>query len=241
MRNRFFCLLTLTVFSVGMLSAQDLQKILDAHFEAIGQKNLSKVKTMVVTGKIVQQGVEMPFKTITKRPDKAYIEAEVQSAKMKQGYDGQNGWMIAPWTGSAEPIDLSGPDLRGLKDAADLDGPLWDYEEKGSTLELTGKEDLDGSDAYVLKLTRKDGNIDYFYMDAENYVILKLISKTIINGSETEVDTHLSNYQEVEGYIMPFTQEQSFDGQPGMSMNFEKVSFNDEVDDGIFKKPVSTE
>ncbi len=241
MRTRLFSLLTLTIFSVGLLRAQDVQKILDAHFDVIGQKNLSKVKTMVITGKIVQQGMEMPFKTITKRPDKAYIEAEVQGTKMKQGWDGQNGWMIAPWTGSADPIDLSGPDVRGLKDAADLDGPLYNYEEKGSTLELTGKEDLEGTEVYVLKLTRKDGNIDYFYMDAENYVILKLVSKTIINGSETEIETHMSNYQEVEGYVLPFTQEQTFDGQPGLSMNFEKVSFNDEIDDGIFKKPVSSE
>jgi outer membrane lipoprotein-sorting protein len=239
--KRLSGILILTVFTLGILTAQDLQEILDAHFEAIGQKNLNKVTNMVATGKILQMGMEMPFKTISKRPDKAYIEAEVQGTKMKQAYDGQNGWMVAPWTGSAEPIDLTGPDLRGLQDAADIDGPLWDYQVKGHKLELTGKEDMEGTEVYVLKLTRKDGNIDYMYMDAENYVVLKMVSKTIVNGSETEIESRMSNFQDVNGYIMPFTIEQTFGGQPGMNLNIEKVSFNEDVDDGIFTKPAPSQ
>jgi outer membrane lipoprotein-sorting protein len=238
MKKRLFTILTLTFFTLGILPAQDLHEIMDAHFEAIGQKNLINVNTLVMTGKILQMGMEMPFKTITKRPDKAYIEAEIQDSKMKQGWDGKNGWMVAPWTGSAEPIDLTGPDLRGLQDAADMDGPLWDYQAKGHKLELVGKEDMEGTQVYVLKLSRKDGNIDYMYMDAENYMVLKLVSKTIVNGSETEIEARMSNFQDVDGYTMPFTIEQTFDGQPGMSFNIEKVTRDDEIDDSIFSKPV---
>jgi hypothetical protein len=239
MKKRLFTILTLTFFSLGITPAQDLQAILDAHFEAIGQKNLINFNTLVATGKLHQMGMEMPFKTITKRPDKTYIEAEIQGAKMKQGWDGKNGWMVAPWTGSAEAIDLTGPDLRSLQDAADMDGPLWDYEAKGHMLELTGTEDMEGTEVYVLKLSRKDGNIDYMYMDSENYVVLKMVSKTIINGSETEVESQMSNFQDVDGYIMAFTIEQTFDGQPGMNLNIEKVTWNDVVNDSIFSKPAA--
>ena len=223
MRRSLLSFLIMVLFAMGTLHAQDLQKILDTHFKAIGQKNLKDVKTVVTTGKILQMGMEMPIRTISKRPDKTYIEVDVQGDMMKQAYDGTNGWMLAPWTGSEEPIDLRGPDLRGLKNSADMDGPLWNYKEKGHELELTGTEDMEGTQVYALKLTREEGNIDYMYMDTESYLVLKIVSKMFINGSETEVESLLSNYQEVNGYVMPFTIEQSFSAQPGMSTSINQL------------------
>jgi hypothetical protein len=64
-----------------------------------------------------------------------------------------------------------------------------------------------------------------------------------INGSETEVEAYMSNYQEVNGFVMPFTIEQKFSAQPEMSMiiNVEEVSWNEEINDSIFLKPGSSE
>lgn len=239
MKKRILSLLITALFTLTSMSAQDLKELLDSYFETIGQENLTDVNTSISTGMSLQQGMEMPFKFITKRPDKAYLEIEVQGAKMVQAYDGENGWMIAPWTGSAEPIDLTGPDLRGVMNMSDMDGPLWDYEKKGHTLELQGKEDLDGSKVFVLKLTRKEGDIEYYYMDAENYVVLKVLTKTIVNGSEVEVEALMSNFKEVNGYLTAFTTEQKFNGQTGMTLNIEEMRFNEKVDDSLFSKPAS--
>jgi hypothetical protein len=189
---------------------------------------------------VMQMGQEMNFKFIAKRPNKAYIEIDVQGTKMKQAYDGENGWAIIPFTGSAEPMDITGPELKGLKEMGDMDGALWDYEKKGHTCELMDKEELDGSDAFVLKLTKEDGDIEYYYMDAENYVVLKVVSKTMANGSEIEVEALMSNFQDFGGYIMPMTTEQKFNGQTGMTMNLEEVITDEEVDDGLFLKPAAS-
>lgn len=243
MTRSLLSFLIMALFAMGTLQAQDLEKILKAHYKAIGQNNLVDVETVVTTGKILQMGMEMPIRSISKRPNKTYIEIDVQGTMMKQGYDGTNGWMQAPWTGSDEPIDLRGPDLRGLENSADMDGPLWNYKEKGHELELTGTEDMEGTQVYALKLTRKDGNIDYMYMDTESYLVLRTVSKMFINGSETEVEAFMSNYQEVNGFVMPYTIEQKFSAQPEMSMiiNVEEVSWNEEIDDSIFLKPGSPE
>ena len=241
MKKRTLTILTLAFAMVAFLPAQNLQEILDTHFETIGQENLADVKTMVSTGMTLQMGMEMPFKFITKRPDKALLEVDIQRAKMQQAYDGENGWMVAPWTGSAEPMDLTGPDLRGVKDMSDLDGPLWKYKEKGYELELMDSEDLEGTKVFVLKLTKEEGVTEYYYMDSENYVVLKVKTKTIVNGSEVEVEALMSNFQEVNGYVTAFTTEQRFDGQPGMTINIEEINYNEEVDDKIFVKPVVPE
>jgi outer membrane lipoprotein-sorting protein len=174
---------------------------------------------------------------VSKRPNKILVTVEFQGAKIIQAYDGETAWMINPMMGSAEPMDVTGPEADGLIESGDLDGQLWNYKEKGHQLELEGTEEVDGDEAYVLKLTKKNGNIDYYYMETESYLILKIKSKTIMNGSETEAEALLSNYQEVNGYVMAFTIEQKYGGQTAMTIMMDEVETNVEVDDSIFSKP----
>jgi outer membrane lipoprotein-sorting protein len=160
---------------------------------------------------------------------------------MVMGFEGENGWAIQPWTGSADPIDLVGPELRPVKEISDMDGGLWNYEEKGHQLELEGTEDLEGIKVYVLKLTKKDGDIFHYYLDSEKYLILKMKYRLVVNAQETEMVALMSNFQDVDGYIMPFTTEQIFDGHYGMTITFDEVRFNVDIDDSIFVKPAPAE
>jgi len=58
-----------------------------------------------------------------------------------------------------------------------------------------------------------------------------------MNGSEIETEVLLSNYQEVEGCILPFTTEQRYSGQTAMTIMMDEMKFDVEVDDAIFSKP----
>jgi outer membrane lipoprotein-sorting protein len=237
MKKTILIIISLAVFTVGSAYAQDLQKILDKYFKTIGQEKILKVETIVSTGKTLQMGMEMPFKTITKRPNKAYMEVDIQGVKMVMAFDGKNGWAIQPWTGSQEPVDLLGPELRPMREMSDMDGSLWNYVDKGHQIELLGTEEMEGTKVYVLKVTRKDGDISHYYLDSEKYVMLKLIYSMVINGQETEMVFLMSNYQDVEGYIMPFKTEQRFNGQSDMTITFDEVKFNVDIDDAVFLKP----
>ncbi len=116
MQKTILAIISIAVLTMGSVHAQDLQNILDKHFESIGQQKILKVQTQVTTGKTIQMGMEMPIRIITKRPNKAYMEVEIQGSKMTMAFDGENGWAIQPWTGSTEPIDLAGEELRPLKE-----------------------------------------------------------------------------------------------------------------------------
>jgi outer membrane lipoprotein-sorting protein len=139
--------------------------------------------------------------------------------------------------GSAAAVEMTGPEADGIIETSDMDGQLWNYKEKGHQLELDGIEEIEGTEAYVLKLTKKNGNIDYYYLDKDSYLIVKLKTKTIVNGSEMEVEALMSNYQDVDGYLAPFTLEQKMAGQSIFTMMLEEVKFNVEIDDAIFSKP----
>ncbi len=237
MRISIFLSFAMAFMAISVINAQELDEILDNHFETIGQENLLDVTSIQATGKALQMGMEFPFTMINKRPGKLKVTVEVQGFEIIQAYDGETVWTINPMTGSTDPLDVTGPEADGLKESSDMDGQLWKYKEKGHQLELEGTEEVDGTEAFVLKLTKKNGNIDYYYLEQESYLIFKMKSKTIMNGSEVEIEVLLSNYQEVEGYIMPLTTEQIFGGQTAMTIMIDEVKFNVELDDTIFSKP----
>jgi outer membrane lipoprotein-sorting protein len=239
MKKSIFISLMVVLVATSVSTAQDLDKILDNHFETIGQKELLDVKTIQATGKAVMMGMESPFQMAAKRPNKVRITIEFQGAQIIQAYDGETAWMINPMMGSADPMDVTGPEADGMIESSDMDGQLWNYKEKGHQLELEGTEEVDGTEAYVLKLTKKNGNIDYYYLETESYLILKMKSKTMMNGSETESETLLSNYQEIDGYIMAFTIEQKVGGQTAITIMMDDVKSNVSLEDSIFSKPAN--
>ena len=238
MKKTIFISLIVAFAATSITSAQNLEKILDKHFEAIGQKKLLKVTAIQATGKIVMMGMESPFQMISKRPNKLQISLDFQGAKVIQVYDGESAWMINPMMGS-DPMDISGAEADGLKETSDVDGQLWNYKEKGHQLELEGTEEVDGAEAYVLKLTKKNGKIDHYYLDAESYMIVKLKNKTMMNGMETEGEGLFSNYKNVDGFMMAHTIEQKAGGQTVMTITLEEVEANVAIDDSIFAKPAN--
>lgn len=237
MKKTLFISLLMAFIAISISSAQDLEKILDKHFKAIGQKGLNEVKTIQATGKWVMMGMESSFTMVSKRPHKVKVTVEIQGAQIIQAYDGETAWMINPMMGSAAPTEITGPEAEGLIEQGDMDGPLWNYKEKGNQLELEGTQEVDGSEAYVLKLTKKNGKIDYYFIDKESSLILKVKTKTLMNGMETETEMLFSDYREVDGYLMAYTIEQRYGGQTGLTIKMDEVKANVELDDFTFSKP----
>jgi outer membrane lipoprotein-sorting protein len=224
----------------AFISAQDLDvdQIIERYFEAIGWNNIGKVETIVATGISTQYGQETSFRQIQKRPDKAYMELLLADGQIiKQGYNGKSGWMMASRMNTAEPVELLGPDLKTVKDMGNIEGDLWNWKEKGHKLALVGIQDLAGKKAYMLKLTKADGDIDEMYIDTESFILKKMIRKTSIDGSDVEVEIYYDDYRNIEGILLPCRIEQRLNNQQGMVINIKEIKVNMEIDDKIFEKP----
>jgi hypothetical protein len=245
MKKTLFTIVS-AILSIVYVNAQDLglQEILKKHFEAVGQDKLSKVTTIKMTGKMQMQGMEFPFTVYVKRPDKVRIEASIQGSTMVQAYNGKVGYLIAPWTGSNDPQDVNEDQLKDFKDQADIDGKLFDYAKKGSTLELIGNEDMEGTKVYKLKLTEKaekegvEPDITYYFIDADNFVVLKVTSKRNMGGNVMEVDSYTSNYKQVDGIAMPYSSESKVQGNSVNQMTVDNITLNEDIADDLFEKPV---
>lgn len=229
------------IFFLSLVQSQDLKQVLDSHFKAIGQEKLNSVKSMKSTGKTITQGMELDFVMYSFRPEKFRLEVDIQGAKMIQAYDGEKGWFVAPWTGSLDPIEISGVQLKTVKLQADMDGMLYNYDKKELATELIGKEDMEGTEVYKIKQTDKDGDVYFHYIDAENYVLLKTSSKVKMGESEIESETFYSNYKELEGLMMAYSFESKTNGQTMSQINIENVELNPEIDPAIFTMPPKQE
>ena len=219
--------------------AQTADEIIDKHLKAVGGvEKLKAMQSVRATGKLKMGPMEAPVTLLKARPDQMRMDFTIQGMTGTQAYDGSTGWMVMPFMGKKDPEKMSEDMLKNMKDEADFDGPLVDYKAKGNKVELIGKEDMQGSPAYKLKLTTKSGTESNLYLDADSYLLIKTESKRKIQGQEVESEAILGDYKDVGGILMPHSLEMHAKGAPaGQSITFEKYEINPKVDNAIFKMP----
>lgn len=229
----FFLILIATFVNVA--SAQSLNDILEKHFKAVGQEKIVAAQSYFIKAKISQMGMELPMEMKMKRPNKFRLEIEMQGQKMIQAYDGEKGWMIAPWL-SPDPQDLSGDQLKQAMDQAYLEGELYNFKEKGHTADFIGKVNLEGKEAYKIKLTTNDGSVKDYFIDVETYLIVMIKAKLSAMGQEIEVEQKMSEYKNFNGVNMA-TKIESNTPMGVMGVVIEELKCNQEFDDAIFVRP----
>ena len=229
-----FAILIAALFTV--VQGQDLSEILDQHFSVVGQEKLVKIKTFTIYGNIVQMGTEFSFVQKVKKPDKFIMEADMQGQKMIQALNGDDGWCIFPWI-SLDPQDLTGAQLKQAKEQTNLEGELYNWEEKGHQAEYMGTEDVEGTETHKIKLTKKEGDEIFYYIDSESYVILKETRKITAQGNEMEIESFPGNYEVFDGIVFPMSIKTKVMGQE-TEILFDSVKFDMEMDDSIFTRPV---
>src|SRR5712691_7838102 len=238
MRKRPLVLLAVVLFGSLPVAAQAVDEIIGKSITARGGiDRLKAVQSMRVTGRVAfGQGIEAPFTFELKRTNKMRLEFTVQGLTGVQAYDGKMGWQIAPFQGKKDPEPLGGDELKAAEELADMDGLLVDYKAKGHKVELMGKEKVEGADAYKLKVTLKNGDVRYQYLDADAFLEIKSESKRVIRGSETEIEKSVGDYKDVGGGIMfPYALESGAKGSPQrQKIIVEKVELNPAIDDARF-------
>lgn len=236
-------LLALTVLCLGALtsSAITLDEIIAKNIEARGGlAKIKSLKTLVMDGTMsMAQGMDLNFTQIQKRPLKFRMDMSFQGMSMISAYDGTTAWSINPMAGN-KPEKQPASEAKRMAEQADMDGLLVDWKTKGYTVELVGPEDIDGATAYKIKITDKDNDVKFLYIDATTWLDVKLSMRISMMGQEADVDMMLSNYQDVAGVQMPMLMEIRSEGQTVMSMSYSNPKVNTDIPDSRFAFPGET-
>lgn len=232
--------LSLAAALAAPASAQTVDEIIAKNVQARGgMDKLKAVQTMKIAGKMTMgPGMEAPFNLEMKRPKNLRMEFVFQGLTGIQAYDGTTGWAVMPFGGRKDPQPMAPEDVKEAYEQADIDGPLVDYKTKGHQVELMGKEKIEGTDAYKLKVTLKNGETRYVYLDAEEFLEIKTEARRMVRGTEREVESIFGDYKEVSGVMIPHSIDSGAKGgQERQKITAEKVEINAAIDDGRFKMP----
>lgn len=228
------------ILAAAPAAAQTADEIIAKNLAAKGGlEKLRAVKTIRMTGKMtVGPGIEAPIVLEIKRPNSMRMDFTIQGMVGSQAYDGASGWSLMPFGGSKVPQQMTAEEATLAEEQADIDGPLIDYKAKGNTVELLGKENVEGADAYKLKVTLKNGVVRTMYIDAEHFLEIKEESKRTIRGTEMEMETIVGDYKEVDGLMLPHSVDAGAKGSPQrQKLVIEKIEINVPIDDARFKMP----
>jgi outer membrane lipoprotein-sorting protein len=238
MRSLSVVLMAASVLSVVSLRAQTVDEIVSKQIEALGGKDkLSAIKTVSTDYDMEVMGQSAPGTTIIINGKAYKNEVNFGGQKIIQCLTDTAGWVLNPMMGMPTPVAMTAEDAKmGIWN---LDpNPLFNYSAKGYTVELSGKESLNGKDAFKLKVKGKGGAENTIWIDPATWYTVKSAVKVSVNGMEVETSLGFSNYKKTEyGIFMPYTTEISLPQGFTLNLATKKIEINKEIDPKLFEMP----
>lgn len=228
--------------STALATAQTADELVAKNLQAHGGvEKIKAIKSYRFSGKFQQGRFRALVAQEAKAPDLIREMFTIQGMTQIQAYDGQTGWQISPFEGRKDPEKLGEDDLRDLSEDSDFYGPLVDYKDKGNTVEYLGHDTVDGDDVYRLKITLKNGDVYYYYLDPDTYIEVRTERQQFIRGAVRETQTDLGSFKQVDGVYFPFSIASGPKSRPDQkgTITVEKMEANVAIPDSEFKMPAA--
>jgi hypothetical protein len=226
------------------VSAQDAQSLIAKNLEARGgAAAIDAIKTLSFEGRTIAPGdFELTFKSAQSRignSDAIRVDLGIQGLDLVQSYDGQGAWRINPFQGRKDAERMSADDARQLADQALIEGPLLASRTDGSKVQYLGRDDFDGTLAYKLKVTQKDGDEFVYWLDPDTYLEIKVDETRRIRGAQQTNETELGDYEKIAGVYFPMSIESWSQGQPNQRQRtiIASGTANTPVNSAFFAQP----
>jgi hypothetical protein len=233
-----------TALAAGAAKPYSVDELVAKHIEARGgAEKLKGIKSVRIEGLTVNagQGFELATVLLASRPDAVRTELTLQGLTIIRAYDGKEGWAVNPFRGRKDPEKLSADLAKEMAYQADFDGPLVDYKAKGNKVDYLGIEDVDGTEAHKLKVTRANGDVDTIWLDPDYFLQIRVLEQHRIRGTEVEQESDFGDYEQVDGVYFPFSIESGGKGETekGQKFTVNKVELNVPADEGQFRFPTA--
>jgi hypothetical protein len=247
MHSRFTVLFLAGVFFIPAIQAQTpspsptVDELVAKNIQAKGgQAALDAIKTIRFEGRLLanQGQLELKYTETKKRPGKVRTDAVLQGMNLVNAYDGTSGWKIFPLFGRKDPEQMSADESKSLVEEAEIGGPLDNWQAQGKKIEYLGTEDVEGTAAHKLQVTRKNGDVSYVYLDPDYFLEIRVVDRRIEQGAQVEVETDLGDYEKVNGVYFPFSSETGNKGASDkQKIIVEKAEANIPLEDSTFAFP----
>ena len=215
------------VFNKAIPEGLTASNVIDNYINVIGGKaKLESVFTLISNGDLelpagVQQQVKISVKE--KMPNKESVKQKIlmNGQVMMEGgqsFDGESGYILGP-QGRTEMDEKTITKMKAVQGIFD---ELYYTDEE---LELINISNIDGDDAYKIKVT-KGSDISYKYYSISSGYLVSVESE---DENKNIATTNYSDFRDVDGIIFPFIVEIQ-----GQKVIISEILVNQEIKDSSF-------
>lgn len=229
------------LFFVHSAPAQELSEdeVLARSLDAVGGARAWKaIETMEWSGDFSTFSTTHPFTIQRQRPKLYRFDYREADRDVTVVYDGERTWWRNDWVpfaGVPWPTAPSRIYARGFEADAEF---VYPYLEPGNEVELVGKTDWDGSDAWELAVTLGNGLVETWYLDPETFLPMVRITRAgYVIGLDKEHRMFFSDFRAVAGVQIPHYIETELGNRFGV-MKVDSVVVNEPIPPQRFVKPV---
>ena len=221
-----------TLLLTQSVKAQSVDDIVLKYMDVMGGKEkMMSLKTVKMEGSMSVQGADLAITSTKSHMVGSRLDIDVMGTSNYQVINTTKGSSFWPIRQMPAPVDMDEAQFKSLYNQIDLQGPLVNYKEKGTQVEYIGTEKVDGSDAYKLKITYKNGAVTNYFIDTKTNRLVKTVAITSVNGKDTEVESTYADYkQNADGYWFAY----SVTNMQG-TVSYDKITTNMPVDETLFK------
>jgi outer membrane lipoprotein-sorting protein len=228
------CIFTITVCCVALSAtyAQTADEIIQKHIDAIGGiDNWKKINSIKIIGTSNAGGTEIPI-TLIKQQGKGFkVEYTVNGMTGYSIITDKTGWSYNPFGGQTKAEVIPDETIKQSQDALDIGGPLIDYKAKGNKITYLGKDDVEGTECYKIKVTFTNGKEQTIYIDAVTYYHIRTVDKIKANDKEMEQTSNYGNFQKLpEGIVYAMSIDNG-----GGPVTIKSIEINKPIDENVFK------
>jgi len=207
-----------------------VESVIDAYMAAVGGKGkLLSIKDKTTKLKGSMQGTDIILTISTKAPNKLYQEIDFGVGQQKTMFDG----VKAKQEAMGQVQEITGDKLEDLKLQSNIH-LMFDYAKYNVKTELSGKEDVDGVEAYKIILTYPTGTKRSEYYDVKSGFKIREVSKIKSPQGEFTQIIDLQDYKEVNGLKVPHKMIQTM-GPQKLELIVTSTEVNTGLSDALFK------
>jgi len=241
MKNRrIIALAFFALLGAGYVTAQTADEIISKYVQAIGGKDqLAKFTSVYTESTMEIMGMQGILKSTTLNGKGMKTEMDIMGNIITTCYTDKEGWSINPMTGNTAAESMPESQYKTGRDNIFIGGPFINYAESGYKAELLGTEAIGDVTAYKIKITLPDSSSIVYYFDPNTFYLIRSVQQADMQGQMVENVITFSDYQQVQGFSMPYSMEMSIaGGQLMITSKVTKVEINVPVDEAIFAKPI---
>lgn len=223
----FVLILILVQFAQG----QTVDDIIDKYIAALGgHENLVSLQNVIMEGKMTTQFSDFRITNTISHLTGSRLEVEINGIVNYQVANTTKGTVFWPSNGMSFPEEMANDQFLSTVNQMDIQGVLFNYKGKGIHVELVGKEEINDSMTYHLKVRFKNGTTSHFYVDIKTSLLVKITESLQVNNLEKEVTTYYSNNkQNADGYWFAYSVTTA-----NGTIYYEKITTNLPVEESLF-------